>query len=115
MGKGVNGNLIPPVKGEIRNPHGRPGTRNLSTILKHMLEDGELDWAKVPIKGNNEMEKKYGKRGWDAMMYVAVAQAMSGDIKAMEFLRRAQYGSEPPQVNIAFNNSIGEQRNKYGI
>ena len=37
-GVGGNGNLIPPVKGERRNPNGRPlGQRNYSTIYREAL------------------------------------------------------------------------------
>jgi hypothetical protein len=37
-GVGGNGNLIPPVKGERRNPDGRPkGQRNYATIYKEAL------------------------------------------------------------------------------
>jgi len=37
-GVGGNGNLIPPVKGERRNPNGRPkGQRNYATIYKEAL------------------------------------------------------------------------------
>lgn len=116
MGKGVNGNLIPPKKGEVRNPNGKPkGTRNLSTIIKGLLEEGELDWDKVPLKGSADMKQKYGNQGWEAIMYVAIAQAMSGNIKAMEFLHRAQYGGTDSLVTLQFNNVASGQREQYGF
>lgn len=43
MGVGGNGNLIPPKKGEVRNPKGKPkGTRNRKTIFKELLEQAAL-------------------------------------------------------------------------
>lgn len=115
-GVGLNGNLIPPKKGEVRNPKGRgKGSKNLSTLIKHILEEGNLDWTKVPIKNNVQMKQMYGNHGWEAIIYVATAQALSGDVKAMQFLQRAQYGNDQPQVTVQFNQLVNEQRERYRL
>ena len=82
-------------KGQSGNPKGLPkGTRNLQSIIKDMLEDGKLDWKKVPTKYNADIGKTYGKRGWEAIVYVAVAQAVNGERHAREWLRKSQYGDK---------------------
>lgn len=51
MGKGRNGNLIPPVKGEIRNPKGKPkGTKHISTWIQDMLEDEDFETTLIDSK-----------------------------------------------------------------
>jgi len=90
--------------GEVRNPNGRPvGSISLSTIIDRMMTRGEIDWSKVPVKGGKKsqdrMLKKYGKRGWVAISYVAMAKAMEGDANARKWLSDAQYGNKM-EVNI---------------
>lgn len=85
--------------GEVRNPNGRPvGSISLSTIIDRMMTRGELDWSKVPVKGGKRKQdyylRKYGKRGWTALTYVAVAKAMEGDANARKWLSDAQYGNK---------------------
>lgn len=108
-------NLKPIKPGEVRNPHGRPGAKNLSTIIKDILEEGAIEWEKVPIKGSAEMSRKYGKNGWRAIVYIATAQALSGNIQAMKFLQQAQYGVAGPQLNVNFNAVVAQQRQHYEI
>jgi len=90
--------------GEVRNPAGRPvGSINLSTIVDRMMTRGEIDWSKVPVKGGKKVQdrmlKKYGKRGWVALSYVAYAQALQGDANARKWLSDAAYGNKM-EVNI---------------
>lgn len=88
---GVNDNLIPPVKGEIRNPKGKPkGTKHLSTIIRDVLEN--LDWSKTTLKNKDELQKLYGKNGWKAIVYVATTKAMAGDPQAMKWLAENGFG-----------------------
>lgn len=79
-GKGVNGNLIPPVKGEVRNPAGRPvGSRNRSTIAKEWLSViGELDGQKLPYE--------------DLITLAAIKKALTGDVAAYNALNDNAYG-----------------------
>lgn len=80
------------------NPNGRPkGRKNLSTIIRDCLEDPNFDWKIVPIK----------KRGrameigtpFKAIVITALAKAYSGDVKAMEWLRKAGYGDKVEYVD----------------
>lgn len=85
---------LKPVKpGEVRNPNGRPkGRRSLSTIIRDMLEEN-IDWQKLPIAGAEKLAAQFNtKKGWEAIVMVAFTQAMSGDSKAREWLRKAGYG-----------------------
>ena len=92
-------NLIPAKKGEIRNPNGKPkGTRHLSTIIRNIMED--IDWSKTNLKNKDEVQAKYGTKGWDALTYVAVTKAMAGDPQAMKWLAENGYGK---QVDITSN------------
>lgn len=72
---------------------GRPkGSRSLKTILQSMLEEEGIDWDKVPVKNAKELEKKFGRRGWDAIGYVMFARAASGDVQAAKALGEWSYG-----------------------
>ncbi len=52
MGVGRNGNLIPPKKGEVRNPKGKPkGSYSLKPILRRILRE------KDPEDGRKLAEK----------------------------------------------------------
>ncbi len=87
----------PPVEhqfkpGESGNPNGRPkGSKNLSSIIRE-LEDENFDWSLVPIK-QKDMAQKIGSP-WKAIVYTALAKAFSGDVKAMEWLRKSGYGDK---------------------
>ena len=85
-------NLIPAKKGEVRNPNGRPkGTKNLKTIMRE-LENENFDWSKMPVKQKEAVEALGSP--WRAIVYVGVQQALKGDTKAMEWLRKAGYGDK---------------------
>lgn len=88
---GVNDNLIPPKKGEVRNPKGKPkGTKHLSTLIRNIGDD--IDWNKTTLKDREAMQKRYGKNAWEAITYVAFTKAMSGDDKAMRWLADNGFG-----------------------
>lgn len=89
---GVNGNLIPASKGEIRNPNGRPkGSKNLTTIVRE-LEDENFDWSKMPTQQKDGVTKLGAP--WKAITYVAMERALDGDIRAADWLRKAGYGDK---------------------
>lgn len=78
--------------GESGNPAGKPkGTKSLSTLIRE-LEDEEFDWDLVPIKVKDQA-RKIGSP-WKAIVFTALAQAYSGNVKAMEWLRKAGYGDK---------------------
>jgi len=89
---GVNDNLIPPVKGEVRNPNGRPkGSKNLATLIRE-LEREDYNWDLIPIK-QKDAAKAFGSP-WKAIIGTAIAKAYSGDVRAAEWLRKAGYGDK---------------------
>lgn len=81
--------------GESGNPNGRPvGTRSLSTIIRE-LNEAPPDWKLLPLKGSAEMAKRYkNKSAWEAIVYVAMGQAMAGDQQARDFLAKRGYGDK---------------------
>ena len=73
---GTPGNLKPFKEGESGNPAGRPkGSRNLSTILREMLEE-EIE---VNIDG-----KKERKQFKDVLIRKLLKKANEGDLRAMQ-------------------------------
>ena len=69
-------NIIPPQKGEVRNPNGKPkGTKNRSTIARKWLE--VMQDAKNPITG--ELEKLSQE---DLMTLAIIHKARKGDVNA---------------------------------
>ncbi len=97
----ANPNPVPPPKegqwkpGQSGNPKGRePGTRSLSTIIRALTESPP-DWGLLPLKGSAEMAEKYkNKSAWEAIIYVALGQAMAGDQQARDFLAKRGYGDK---------------------
>jgi hypothetical protein len=85
-------NLKPWPKGVSGNPAGRPkGSKNLATIVRE-LESEDFNWGKVPIK-QLATAKEIGSP-WRAIVYVALAKAWSGDVKAMRWLSQVGYGDK---------------------
>lgn len=81
-----------------RNLDGRPkGRKNLATIVRE-LEEEEFDWDKLPlftdeIAASVSALKKYGSP-WRALVMRAFLDAMAGDTRAMEYLRKSGYGDK---------------------
>jgi hypothetical protein len=58
------------------------------------MENG-VAWKDMPVRDNDD----YCLRAdslvpWEAIVYVALGQALSGNIQAMEWLRKAAYGNK---------------------
>lgn len=113
MGVGVNNNLIPPVKGEVRNPKGKPkGTKHISTWIQEMLNDPEfetvlLDANKgaVPFKG----------APLEAIIKVATHRAIHDKEKGSvwaEWLAKHGYGTK---TLVEVTDSRKEILNRYGL
>ena len=85
--------------GQSGNPDGKPkGSKHLSTIIRDVI--GDIDWSKTTLKNKAELNEKYGKNGWKALVYVAHTKAMTGDIQAMKWLAENGYGKH---VDITSN------------
>lgn len=81
MGKGRNGNLIPPVKGEVRNPNGKPkGTIHIKTLAKRIFDDPKT-WESLPVpKAKITQLKKYvgdDKKYGEALIYAWLSKALT--------------------------------------
>jgi len=84
-------NIIPPKKGEIRNPKGKPkGTKNRSTILKK--------WIKVRVtiqdKANPSLKTVHGTVE-DEIMLALINRARKGDVQAIKEINDTLYGKIP--------------------
>lgn len=96
-----------------RRANGPPkGTRHLSTIIREIMEN--IDWSKTTLKNKEQLQAQYGKRGWDAMVYVAYTKAMTGDPQAMKFLAEHGFGkniditSGGEKLNVALVEFVGD-------
>lgn len=82
--------------GQSGNPKGKPkGRKNLSTVVRELMEDPDFDWDKIPMgKKQKEYAKKIG-RPWDLIVMTAIAKSFGqGDSRMMEFLRKSGYGDK---------------------
>lgn len=90
-------NLVPFRTGNDprRNGNGRPlGRRSLSGIVRSLLES-EVAWEDMPVRDKNGYCLRLDRLvPWEAIVYVALGQALSGNLSAMEWLRKAAYGNK---------------------
>lgn len=94
---GVNDNLIPAKKGDVRNPKGKPkGTVHWSTIVKQVLEDEAIFEAVLASSSKRPawVDKLNKKNGLNAIVVAMLARAMSGDNRAADWLRKTGYGDK---------------------
>jgi len=79
-------NIIPPVKGERRNPNGRPvGSKNRKTLLKKWLELN----ANVLKPITNEETAGTVE---DAVYLALIKKALEGDVNAIKEISDTMYG-----------------------
>lgn len=91
-------NIKPPVKGEVRNPNGRPkGSKNRSTIARKWLEVNQS--LKNPLTGDNETMSQE-----DLMTLALIKKAREGDVNAYKALMDSGYGAPIQQIE-----QIGEE------
>lgn len=110
MGKGVNGNLIPPKKGEVRNPKGYPkGVPHSKTRLKRLLEITQQ--LTNPITGELE-----GFTVAEQLDLQQIIKARKGDTASYNTIMDRLEGK--PQQSIAHNVSadpVAEVLKKFGF
>ena len=68
------------------------GSLHLSTIIRELADD--IDWDKTTLKNKDELKARYGKNGFKAVVYVALTKAMTGDVRAMDWLAKNGYGDK---------------------
>ena len=87
-------NIIPPNKGEIRNPKGKPkGTKNRSTILKKWIEVTAK--LKNPITGKEEIGTVE-----DKVNLALITRALAGDVSAIKEINDTLYGKIPNKEEL---------------
>jgi len=90
-------NIIPPVKGEIRNPNGKPvGTKNRKTLLRKWLELNAN--VLTPITG----EQQPGTIE-DAVYIALIKKALEGDVNAIKEINDTMYGKITEKHEIEAN------------
>lgn len=100
---GVNDNLIPPKKGEVRNPKGRgKGVKNRATIARKWLE--VLDKAKNPVSGEDESMSFE-----DRMTLSLIRKALKGDTQAYKALMDSAYGQPKQDIDIEHSGGMNIQ------
>jgi len=91
---GVNDNLIPPKKGEVRNPNGKkPGTLNSKTILKRWLKLEEE--ITNPITGNKEKMSQL-----DIITLMQLSKARKGELASYKELLDRYEGKAKETVDM---------------
>lgn len=89
-------NIIPPVKGEIRNPKGRgKGVKNRSTILKK--------WIKVRVKikdKSNPLMKEVNGTVEDQISLALISKALKGDVQAIKEINDTLYGKVSDNIDV---------------
>ena len=91
---GVNDNLIPPKKGEVRNPKGYPkGVPNTKTRLKRLLTITQN--LTNPITGEKE-----GFTVAEQMDLAMIMKAKEGDVQAYKTLQDRLEGTPQQQLDI---------------
>jgi Family of unknown function (DUF5681) len=86
---GVNTRFQPGVSG---NPAGRPkGSKNKRTLVKKMIEDPHFDWSLLSPQRAKEFEAMYDTVGV-AIAHKMIAEAISGNVRAAEWVIRIGYG-----------------------
>lgn len=103
-------NIIPPKKGEIRNPNGRgKGTKNRSTILRKWIEIHAK--IKNPITGKEELGTVE-----DKVKLALITKALSGDVAAIKEIDDTLYGKIADKAEIKadsqmqFNITFGDYK-----
>lgn len=91
-------NIIPPKKGEVRNPKGKPkGTLNRATIAKQWL--AAMESAKNPITGEDERLTQE-----DIITLAQIKKARKGDANAYKALMDSCYGRPAQTIDSSNTN-----------
>jgi hypothetical protein len=70
----------------------KKGSRHLANLIREIGMN--IDWDKTNLKDKENLKKLYGKNGWQALIYVAMTKAISGDTKAMDWLSKNGFGTK---------------------
>jgi len=86
-------NIIPPKKGEVRNPKGKPkGTLNRSTLLKKWLSV-QMDVTRPDTGKKEKMEL------FDAVTLALIQKALKGDVIAYKEIMDSLHGKLTDKID----------------
>lgn len=97
-----NGNLIPPVKGEVRNPNGRgKGVRNRSTVIREIIEAAAVEAFRSKSDLGQQLDQAVKPQTiFDQMVLAQVVKAVAtSDTAAFKELADSAYGKLTDKVN----------------
>lgn len=88
-------NIIPPKKGERRNPNGRPkGSKNRATVLKKWISIS----AKIKHPENDSTIKGTME---DKVNLALLTKALTGDVQAIKEINDTLYGKIPDKNELS--------------
>lgn len=70
----------------------KKGSRHLSTLIRDI--GAKIDWDKTTLKDKDRMKKTHGNNAWEAIIYVAITQAIAGNDKARKWLAENGFGKK---------------------
>ena len=89
------GTLIPPVKGEVRNPNGRPkGSRNRQTVFQ--------EWLNLETSADVDGKTIDNITMQDKLVLAMVKEANAGNVQAFQVLMDGVHGKVP---NVQINDN----------
>jgi hypothetical protein len=93
--------------GQSGNPKGRPkGSRNRKTLLRELIQQYSMEWSKIPIKNVDQLAAIYDYP-IDAVICVAFAKALEGDVRAMRWISETAYGK--PKSGLIGDDNAAER------
>ena len=102
-------NLNPAIKGEVRNPNGRPkGSKNRSTIVKELLEFASSQ--KNVLTGEQETLTQE-----QAITLAMLLKAGKGDVNAYKALMDSCYGAPKQTTDTNLNVSDFDVKDLFKI
>lgn len=93
-------NIIPPTKGEVRNPNGRPlGSKNTKTILERFLN--------IEMKQTNPFTKELEQMTvLELMNLKQIANALEGDLSSFKEILDRHEGKTITKIDQNTNHNL---------
>jgi hypothetical protein len=109
-------NLKPFKPGQSGNPAGtKPGTKHLKTLIQEIGNDINWDMTRFNNETKQDLNNKYGKNGFKAIIYVMITKAIEGGVQEAKWLAENGYGksvditSDGNPINVVIESSYGRE------